>query len=93
MKTILRSPGGKEVPIGDNAPTVLIGERINPFGKGPIKEALLSGAMEPIREEALKQVETGADILNVSVNAFGIHEDVVLPRVIVEIMKEVDVPF
>jgi 5-methyltetrahydrofolate--homocysteine methyltransferase len=92
MKTILRSPGGKEVPIGDNAPTVLIGERVNPFGKGPIKEALLSGAMEPIREEALKQVETGADILNVSVNTFGIDEDVVLPRVIVEIMREVDVP-
>jgi len=92
MKTMLRSPGGKEVTIGDKAPTVLIGERINPFGKGPVKEALLSGVMEPIREEALKQVEAGADILNVSVNAFGIDEGVVLPRVISEIMRTVDVP-
>ena len=92
MKTYVISPGGKEVPIGDNAPTVLIGERINPFGKGPIKEALLSGAMEPIREEALKQVEAGADILNVSVNAFGIDEGVVLPRVVGEITRAVDVP-
>jgi len=92
MKTILRSAGGKEVAIGDNAPTVLIGERINPFGKGPVKEALLSGRMDPIREEILKQVEAGADILNVSVNAFGIDEGVVLPRVISEITKAVDVP-
>jgi 5-methyltetrahydrofolate--homocysteine methyltransferase len=92
MKTKLLSPGGKEVIIGNNLPTVLIGERINPFGKGPIKQALISGAMEPIREEALKQVETGADILNVSVNAFGIDESVILPRVVSEIIKTVDVP-
>ncbi len=92
MKTILRSPGGKEVIIGDNGPTVLIGERINPFGKSPIKEALLSGAMDPIREEALRQVEAGADILNVSVGAFGIEEGKVLPQVVREITKAVDVP-
>jgi len=92
MKTILRSPGGKEVVIGDNLPTVLIGERINPFGKGPVKEALLSGTMESIREEALKQVEAGADILNVSVNAFGIDEGVIFPRVTSEIIKALDVP-
>lgn len=92
MKTRLRSPGGKEIIIGDNLPTVLIGERINPFGKGLIKEALKSGAMEPICEEALKQVEAGADILNISVNAFGIDESVVLPRVVSEIIRTVDVP-
>ncbi len=92
MKTRLWSPGRKEVIIGDNLPTVLIGERINPFGKGLVKEALISGALEPIREEALKQVETGADILNVSVNAFGIDEGVILPRVGSEIIKAVDVP-
>jgi 5-methyltetrahydrofolate--homocysteine methyltransferase len=92
MKTLVLSPNGKEIIIGDNLPTVLIGERINPFGKGPLKEALLSGTMEPIREEALKQVEAGADILNVCVNAFGIDESVVLPRVISEIIRTVDVP-
>jgi 5-methyltetrahydrofolate--homocysteine methyltransferase len=93
MKTYVRSPQGKEVIIGGNLPTVLIGERINPFGKSPIKEALAKGVMEPIREEALKQVEAGADILNVSVNAFGVDEGVILPRVVSEIMKGVDVPF
>jgi len=92
MKTLVRSPHGKEVVIGENLPTVLIGERINPFGKGPIKEALKSGDMGPIREEALRQVEAGADILNISVNAFGIDEGVVLPRVVSEIIKTVDIP-
>jgi len=92
MKTHVWSPQGKEIIIGERLPTVLMGERINPFGKGPIKEALRSGTMEPICEEALKQVEVGADILNVSVNAFGIDEGVVLPRVVSEIIKTVDVP-
>ncbi len=92
MKTHVWSPQGKEIIIGNSLPTVLIGERINPFGIGPVKEALRSGAMEPISKEALKQVEAGADILNVSVNAFGIDEGVALPRVISAIIKTVDVP-
>jgi 5-methyltetrahydrofolate--homocysteine methyltransferase len=71
---------------------VLVGERINPFGKGPIKEALMSGDMKPIREEALKQVEAGADILIISVGAFGIDESVVLPGAAEEVIKTVDVP-
>ena len=86
------SPKGKEVLIGDSRPTVLIGEKINPFGKGPIKEGLLSGDMEPIRQEALKQVEAGADILIVSVAAFGIEEAVILPKAAKAIMDVVDVP-
>jgi 5-methyltetrahydrofolate--homocysteine methyltransferase len=92
METHLRSPQGKEVVIGDNLPTILIGERINPFGKGPIKEAMMSGDLKPIREEALRQVEAGADILIISVAAFGIDEEAVLPRVTEEVIKMVDVP-
>lgn len=53
MKTIVRSPKVKEVVIGDNMPTALIGEKINPFGKGPIKKALLAGDVKPICDEAL----------------------------------------
>ena len=92
METRVVSPQGKEVIIGDGRPTVLIGERINPFGKGPLKEALKSGDMEPIRQEALKQAEAGADILIVSVATFGIDEAVVLPRVVQAVMETVDIP-
>ena len=92
METHLMGPQGKEVIIGDSRPTVLIGERINPFGKGPIKEGMISGDMEPIRQEALKQVEAGADILIISVAAFGIDEAVVLPQATKAVIETVDVP-
>jgi len=92
METKVVSPQGKEIVIGDNRPIVLIGERINPFSKGPLKEAMKSGDMEPIRAEALRQVEDGADILMVSVAAFGLDENVVLPQVTEAIIKTVDVP-
>ena len=92
METHVISARGKEVIIGDNQPTVLIGEKINPFGKGPIKDALISGDMGPIREEAEKQVEAGADILIISVAAFGIDETHILPAAAKAVMEAVDVP-
>lgn len=92
METRVVSPQGKEIIIGENRPTVIIGEKINPFGKGPIKEGLMSGNMEPICREALAQVEAGADILVLSVAAFGIDEKIVLPKVAEAVMKTVDVP-
>jgi 5-methyltetrahydrofolate--homocysteine methyltransferase len=92
METHVISARGKEVIIGDNQPTVLIGEKINPFGKGPIKDALISGDMGPIREEAEKQVEAGADILIISVAAFGIDETHILPKAAKAVMEAVDVP-
>ena len=92
MQTRITSPQGKEVLIGDSQPTMLIGERINPFGKGILKEAMKAGDMEPIRQEALKQVEAGADILMISVAAFGLDEEAVLPQVTETVIKTVDVP-
>ena len=92
MDTVVKSPQGKEVIIGDGRPTVLIGERINPFGKGPLKEAMKTGDMEPIRQAALKQAEAGADILIISVATFGIDETLVLPQVAKAVMETVDIP-
>lgn len=92
MDTRVESPQGREVIIGEGRPTVLIGERINPFGKGPLKAAMKTGDMDPVRLEALKQVEAGADILIVSVATFGIDETVVLPKVVKAVMDTVDIP-
>ena len=92
METRLLSPQGKEVIIGDNRPTVLIGERINPFGKGILKDAMKAGDMEPIRQEARRQVEAGADILMISVAAFGLDEEAILPLVTEAVIQTVDVP-
>jgi 5-methyltetrahydrofolate--homocysteine methyltransferase len=82
----------KEVIIGDNRPTVIIGERINPAGKKKLTEALKAGDLEMVRREAQAQVQAGADILDINVGAFGVDEVTLLPRAVQEVMDTVDVP-
>lgn len=91
METRVSSPK-KEVIIGENRPTVLIGERINPAGKKKLAEALKAGDLEIVRSEALAQVQAGADILDVNVGAFGVDEVSVLPQAVRAVMEAVDVP-
>lgn len=91
METKVSSPS-KEVIIGDNQPTVLIGERINPTGKKKLAEALKAGDLEIVRKEALAQTQAGADIIDVNVGVFGIDEAALLPKVVQAVMKTVDTP-
>lgn len=91
MKTKLSS-ATKEVVIGDELPTVLIGERINPTGKKKMTAALEAGDLEIVRKEALAQVDAGADILDVNVATAMIDEVIMLPKVVQTVMDTVDVP-
>ena len=86
------SSATREVIIGDGRPTVLIGERINPTGKKKLAAALQSGDLELVRNEALAQVQVGADILDVNVGVAGLDEAVVLPQAVEAVMDAVDVP-
>jgi len=91
METRVSSPT-KEVIIGDDQPTVLIGERINPAGKKRLAEALKAGNLEIVRREALAQAQAGADILDVSVGTFGVDEVTLLPRAVQTVIDTVDIP-
>jgi 5-methyltetrahydrofolate--homocysteine methyltransferase len=91
METIVSSLS-KEVIIGDNQPTVLIGERINPTGKRKLAEALKAGDLEIVRKEALAQTQAGADIIDVNVGTFGIDEAALLPKAVQAVMETVDTP-
>lgn len=91
MQTRVSSPK-KEVIIGDDQPTVLIGERINPTGKKKLAEALKVGDLEIVRKEALAQVQAGADILDVNVGTFGVDEVAMLPKAVQAVTDTVDVP-
>ena len=91
METRVSSPA-KEVIIGDDQPTVLIGERINPAGKKRLAEALKAGNLEIVRREALAQAQAGADILDVSVGTFGVDEVTLLPRAVQTVIDTVDIP-
>lgn len=91
METFLRSVK-KTVVIGPERPTVLIGERINPTGRKHLAAALAAGDLEIVRQEAVAQVEAGADILDINVGAAGIDELEMLPRAIQVVVETVDVP-
>jgi 5-methyltetrahydrofolate--homocysteine methyltransferase len=91
METKVSSPS-KEVIIGDDQPTVLIGERINPTGKQKLAEALKAGDLEIVRKEALAQTQAGADIIDVNVGVFGIDEAALLPKAVQAVMETVDTP-
>jgi 5-methyltetrahydrofolate--homocysteine methyltransferase len=82
----------REVIIGGDRPTVLIGERINPSGKKKLGEALKEGNLDIVRKEAKAQTEAGADILDVNVNVFGIDEPTLLPKAVKAVMESSDLP-
>jgi len=91
METRVTS-AAKEVVIGDERPTVLIGERINPTGKKKLAESLQTGNLEIVRQDALAQVQAGADILDVNVGTTGVDEVTLLPQAVQAVMDTVDVP-
>ena len=86
------SSATKEVVIGDKQPTVLIGERINPTGRKKLAEALKAGNLEVVRQDALAQVQAGADMLDVNVGTAGVDEVALLPQAVEAVMDTVNVP-
>jgi 5-methyltetrahydrofolate--homocysteine methyltransferase len=80
------------IVVSDKGPTVLIGERINPSGKKKLTEALKNNNLAYVVNEAVTQVEAGADILDVNVVAPGVDEVTVLPKVIQAVMESVHAP-
>ena len=72
--------------------TTVIGERINPTGKKKLKEALRSGDMEYVTQEALSQSAAGAEVLDVNAGLPDIDEAATLSRMIDEIQTVTDLP-
>jgi 5-methyltetrahydrofolate--homocysteine methyltransferase len=91
METILKS-AKKTVVISLDNPTRIIGERINPTGKKSLAAELLEGKLDKVKQEALEQVEAGADILDVNVGAASVDEVDMLPKAVKLVMETVDVP-
>ncbi|MFN2169412.1 MAG: dihydropteroate synthase [Anaerolineae bacterium] len=83
---------GFPVAITPEGPLRIIGERINPSGKPALRRALLDGDWDLIAGEARRQVEAGADIVDVNVGGKGIDEVTVLPRAVETAGRAVDVP-
>jgi len=82
----------KTVTITRGAPTIIIGERINPTGRKQVLQALQAGDFEAVRRDALAQVRAGAQILDVNAGVPGMDEVTLLPRLIKEVVSVTDVP-
>jgi 5-methyltetrahydrofolate--homocysteine methyltransferase len=91
MKTVVEGKNSKVI-ISNETPTVIIGERINPTGKKRLTAALKERDFSYIIQEAIRQVEAGAHIIDVNVGASGIVEEELLPEVVKRIADAVDVP-
>jgi 5-methyltetrahydrofolate--homocysteine methyltransferase len=91
MHTILKS-NSKEVTIGIDKPFVMIGEKINPTGIKKLGQALVDKNMEYVQYLAKRQVDWGADVLDVNVGHPQIDEAEIIPMVVEAIKSVVDVP-
>ena len=91
MQTILIS-AKSEVKIDTEGSFVIIGEKINPTGHKKLATALREEDYDYVRELARKQVEAGADVLDINVGVPELDEVSLLPRVIEIVTEEVDVP-
>lgn len=91
MQTVLRGPSS-EIIISPDKPIVMIGERINPTGRKKLGEALLSGDMDYVRNEAIKQVEDGADVIDINVGVAGGDEEKLLPMAVQAVSEVIDCP-
>mgnify|MGYP002854580325 CR=1 FL=1 len=84
--------GNKTVEIGGEAGPVIVGERINPTGKKKCKEALLSGDMQFVLNEAEAQINAGAQVLDVNVGLPGIDEAETMVRAVKTIQAAFNTP-
>ena len=91
METILKSRK-QTVIIGPDRPLVIIGERINPTGRKKLATALEEGDLKRVQEEAIKQVQEGAHVLDVNVGISGIDEPALLKEAIQAVRAVTEVP-
>lgn len=91
MKTILTSKT-KKATISTDGPFVLIGEKINPTGRKKLAAALQEGNLDYVRDLAKKQIEAGADILDVNVGMAGTDDVEFLPKIVKMLVDEFDIP-
>ncbi|MFB6354270.1 MAG: dihydropteroate synthase [Halobacteriales archaeon] len=83
---------GEPLTIDRSDQVRMIGERINPRPESELAAALVDGDLTPVRRLATEQVEHGADLIDVNVDADGVDKREVLPRAVEAVAEETDVP-
>ena len=70
----------------------VIGERINPTGKKDLQKALKSEDLDYVIDEAIDQVEAGADILDINIGLPKLNEEELMVKIIKKIQSVLNVP-
>jgi 5-methyltetrahydrofolate--homocysteine methyltransferase len=82
----------KQLEIHSEGPVVIIGEKINPTGHKKMAAALQDRNFDYIHELATRQLQYGADILDVNVGVPGLDDVVMMPEVVKLVTELIDVP-
>jgi len=82
----------KTVVIAPERPFVILGERINPTRRKKLAETMANGDFSVVQEDARKQVEAGAQVLDVNAGIPGADEPALLRGAVQAVMEVVDVP-
>ena len=80
------------VVISPEKPFAIIGERINPTRRKKLAETMAQGDFSVVQEDARKQVEAGAQILDVNAGIPGADEPALLRGAVKAVMEVADVP-
>lgn len=91
MNTILTNRS-KTILIGPDQPFVMIGERINPTRRKKLAETMAQGDYTVALEDAHRQIEAGAQVLDVNAGIPGGDEPVLLRGVTEALLAETDTP-
>ncbi len=70
----------------------VVGERINPTGKKRFQQALRENDMNYVLEQAVSQVEAGAQVLDVNVGVPGVDEPALMPQVVKALQSVTSLP-
>ena len=81
----------KTVVVDKNSVT-LIGERINPTGRKKLAAEIRAGSLLGVKRDAINQVKSGAQVLDVNMGVGGINQAEMMSRAVREIARIVDVP-
>jgi 5-methyltetrahydrofolate--homocysteine methyltransferase len=91
MQTILTNKDNTVI-ISPNHPFRMIGERINPTRRKKLAASMAEGDFTIVQEDARRQVEVGAHILDVNAGIPGGDEPALLKGAVQAVMEVVDVP-
>ena len=78
--------------IDRDSPTRLLGERINPTGRKKFADELITGNFTIVRQEAKKQVQAGASIIDVNMGVPGQDEVSLMRKAVQAVQATVNVP-